>query len=95
MQAAGESDVDAAVKAARKALKDPSWKRLSATDRGILMAKLADLMESKRELFATVDAWDNGRTSALELTERIRKLTAPQAKHTQRHTNPTSQRPSA
>lgn len=60
VQAAGEADVDAAVKAARKALKDPSWKRLSATDRGILMAKLADLMESKRELFATVDAWDNG-----------------------------------
>ncbi|KAJ5499953.1 Aldehyde dehydrogenase N-terminal [Penicillium expansum] len=32
--AAGEEDVDIAVKAARKALKDPSWKLLPATDRG-------------------------------------------------------------
>ncbi|OAA80636.1 Aldehyde/histidinol dehydrogenase [Akanthomyces lecanii RCEF 1005] len=64
VQAAGEQDVDAAVRAARAALKDPSWKLLSATDRGILMTKLAELMESKRELFATIDAWDNGKTYA-------------------------------
>jgi hypothetical protein len=25
------------------------------------MNKLADLMESKKELLATIDAWDNGR----------------------------------
>ena len=33
VQAAGEEDVDLAVKAAYKALKDPSWKLLPATDR--------------------------------------------------------------
>lgn len=61
VEAAGEEDVDIAVHAAYKALKDPSWKQLSATDRGILMAKLADLLEQNKELLATIDAWDNGR----------------------------------
>lgn len=61
VQGASESDVDKAVQAARKALKSPEWKDLSSTDRGILMTKLADLMESKRELLATIDAWDNGK----------------------------------
>lgn len=34
---------------------------MPGTDRGILMAKLADLMEENKELFATIDAWDNGK----------------------------------
>lgn len=57
---ASVEDVDRAVRAAHKALKDPSWKRLSATERGMLMMKLADLMEQNKELLATIDAWDNG-----------------------------------
>ena len=64
MQAADEADVDKAVKAARAALKHASWKLLPPTDRGILMSRLADLIDAKRELFATVDAWDNGKTYA-------------------------------
>ncbi|KAF4120785.1 aldehyde dehydrogenase (NAD(P)+) [Geosmithia morbida] len=62
VQAAGVDDIDRAVKAAHKALKDPSWKELSPTDRGKLMFRLADLLESKAEVFATIDAWDNGKT---------------------------------
>ncbi|OTA91482.1 hypothetical protein M434DRAFT_76148 [Hypoxylon sp. CO27-5] len=62
VQAASEVDVDKAVKAAHKALKDPSWKLLPASDRGALLHKLADLMEENREVFATIDAWDNGKT---------------------------------
>jgi aldehyde dehydrogenase (NAD+) len=58
--AAGEEDVDIAVKAARKALKDPSWKLLPATDRGLLMIKLADLIEEHKETLATIETWDNG-----------------------------------
>lgn len=60
MQAAGEDDVDKAVRAARAALKHESWKHLPASDRGALMYKLADLIEQKRELLATIEAWDNG-----------------------------------
>lgn len=58
--AASERDVDSAVRAARKALNDRSWKLMSGTERGQLMAKLADLIESKKELLASTEAWDNG-----------------------------------
>lgn len=60
VQAASAEDVDKAVRAAKAALKDPSWKQLSASDRGHLMTRLADLIEAKKELFATIEAWDNG-----------------------------------
>ncbi len=52
--------MNAAVEAARKALKDPSWKQLPATDRGHLMLKLADLIEQHKETLATIETWDNG-----------------------------------
>lgn len=61
VQAASAEDVDKAVRAAKAALKDPSWKQLSASDRGRLMTRLADLLEAKKEIFATIDAWDNGK----------------------------------
>lgn len=62
VEAAGPEDVDAAVQAAHKALKTPSWKLLPATDRGMLMTRLADLLEQNKEILATIDAWDNGRS---------------------------------
>ncbi|KAL7908429.1 Aldehyde/histidinol dehydrogenase [Trichoderma velutinum] len=62
VQAASAEDVDKAVKAAKAALRDPSWKQLSASDRGRLMTRLADLIEAKKEVFATIEAWDNGKT---------------------------------
>lgn len=58
--AAGPEDVDAAVEAARKALKDPSWKDLPPTERGYMMQKFADLIEQHRETLATIETWDNG-----------------------------------
>lgn len=60
VHAGGADDVDVAVKAARKALKDPSWKNLPPTDRGKLMVKLAELVEKNVETLATIEAWDNG-----------------------------------
>ncbi|KAI4724525.1 aldehyde dehydrogenase-like protein [Aureobasidium sp. EXF-10728] len=68
VQAAGPEDVDTAVKSARAALKSPAWKLLPATDRGILMNKLANLMEANTELLATIDAWDNGKPYSEALT---------------------------
>lgn len=65
VHAAGEEDVKIAVAAARKALKDPSWKQLPATDRGRLMLKLADLIEQHKETLATIETWDNGRSNGL------------------------------
>ncbi|EWZ28272.1 aldehyde dehydrogenase domain-containing protein [Fusarium oxysporum Fo47] len=62
VEAADEKDVDTAVKAAKTAFKD--WRKVECSERGRLMAKLADLIEAKREVFATIDAWDNGQTYA-------------------------------
>lgn len=33
---------------------------MDATDRGNLIIKLANMIEENRELFATIDTWDNG-----------------------------------
>lgn len=63
VQAAGVEDVDRAVRAAYAAVRNPAWRGLSATDRGSLLARLADLLEENKELLATVDAWDNGEFS--------------------------------
>lgn len=63
VHAATAEDVDAAVQAAKAALSHSSWKLLPATERGQLMGRLADLMEENRELFAAIDAWDNGSYS--------------------------------
>ncbi|OHW90908.1 aldehyde dehydrogenase (NAD+) [Colletotrichum incanum] len=62
VQAAEVEDIDKAVKAAYAALRHESWKGVSATDRGIMMYKLADLIEEHKETLATIDAWDNGKT---------------------------------
>lgn len=60
VHAASAEDVDKAVQAAKTALADPSWKLLPGTERGILMARLADLIEANKEILAAVDSWDNG-----------------------------------
>ncbi|KAF2003845.1 aldehyde dehydrogenase [Amniculicola lignicola CBS 123094] len=68
---ASAEDVDKAVQAAKKALKHESWKHMSGTDRGILMAKLADLIEEEKELLATIDAWDNGKPYSVALGDDL------------------------
>lgn len=59
--AATAEDVDAAVAAARKALKDPAWRDMSPTDRGDLMITLSDLIAKHAETLATIETWDNGK----------------------------------
>ncbi|KAL4876738.1 aldehyde dehydrogenase domain-containing protein [Aspergillus karnatakaensis] len=71
VHAASASDVDRAVNAAKAALVDPSWKKLPGTERGQLMSRLADLMEKNKELFATIDAWDNGKPYHVALNEDL------------------------
>lgn len=63
--AAGADDVDIAVKAARKAFKDPSWRDMSTTDRGNMMIKLSDLVQKHAETLATIETWDNGMIDSL------------------------------
>ncbi|KAI8954860.1 aldehyde dehydrogenase [Xylaria longipes] len=61
VEAASPEDVDKAVAAARAALNHESWRDISATERGQLMFKLADLAEQEKEVLATIETWDNGK----------------------------------
>ncbi len=55
------ADIDLAVKAARKAFDSGPWTRLTASERGRLVWKLADLLEQHLEEFATLETLDNGK----------------------------------
>lgn len=57
---AGPLDVDRAVAAARSALKG-EWGRMTPTDRGTLMFRLADLVAREAEAFAEIETRDNGK----------------------------------
>jgi acyl-CoA reductase-like NAD-dependent aldehyde dehydrogenase len=51
-------DIDRAVEAARKAF--PAWKRVSASERGRLLLKLADAIEADADYLAHLEAIDTG-----------------------------------
>jgi len=57
------ADVDRAVVAARKAFEDRNgaWRKLSASERGRLIWKLADLLEKNIDEFAELETLDNGK----------------------------------
>jgi betaine-aldehyde dehydrogenase len=55
-----KADVDKAVVAARRAL-EGKWSRMSARDRGRLLYKLAQLIESKSNELAALETADNGK----------------------------------
>ncbi len=54
------ADIDDAVSAARAALSGP-WGTMTAHDRGQLLWKLADAIEDRKQIFAELDAIDNGK----------------------------------
>ena len=55
------ADVDKAVIAARKAFESGPWHTLTTSERGRLIWKLADLLESHLEEFAQLESLDNGK----------------------------------
>src|SRR5699024_8282835 len=56
-----QEDVEVAVQAAERALHG-EWSRLTASERGQVLWKLADLMEEHLEPLAQLEALDNGKT---------------------------------
>jgi aldehyde dehydrogenase (NAD+) len=60
---ASAADVDRAVQAARAAFDDPAskWRKMSASERGRLIWKLADLIEQNIEEIAELETLDNGK----------------------------------
>ncbi|EWC44651.1 aldehyde dehydrogenase [Drechslerella stenobrocha 248] len=69
--AAEEDDVDIAVAAARKAFKDPTWSDIEPIQRGILLYKLAELVERDAKILATIDTLDNGKPYTVALGEDV------------------------
>jgi aldehyde dehydrogenase (NAD+) len=57
-------DIDLAVKAARKAFESGPWPRMSASERGRLLLKLADAIEANKDELARLESLDNGKPLA-------------------------------
>src|SRR4051812_6191696 len=55
------ADIDLAAKAARKAFESGPWRKMDARDRGRLLYKLADLVESNIDDLAELETLDNGK----------------------------------
>src|SRR5258708_14924881 len=60
---ASSADVDRAVVAARRAFEDRNgaWRKLSASERGRMIWRLADLLENNIDEFAELETLDNGK----------------------------------
>ena len=69
MPEARENDVDRAVNAAETALYDGPWTKTTATQRGKLLYKLADLVAANAQKLAELETRDTGKI--------IRETSAP------------------
>jgi len=65
----GEADVDRAVQAARKAFKDGQWSRMTPSDRGHLLRRIAEAVRDRAETIARCDTTDNGKVYRDSLAE--------------------------
>ncbi|HET7753978.1 MAG TPA: aldehyde dehydrogenase family protein [Anaeromyxobacteraceae bacterium] len=73
--AASASDVDLAVRAARRAFDEGPWSKMNPRDRGRLIRRLGELLWDRREEFGLVESLENGKT----FREAIRGDVAPGA----------------
>jgi phenylacetaldehyde dehydrogenase len=56
-----KADIDLAVGGARKAFEEGPWRKMTPSERGKLIWRLADLLESNLEGFAQLESLDNGK----------------------------------
>jgi aldehyde dehydrogenase (NAD+) len=68
-----KADVDAAVAAAKAAFEGGEWPKLTASRRGALLRKLADLIVADADRLAEVERRDNGKLAA-EVTAQVRYM---------------------
>jgi len=59
--AGNKEDIDRAVRAARGAFESGPWRRMTSSERGRALWKLADLIEAHAEEFAQLETLDNGK----------------------------------
>ncbi|MCK9983653.1 MAG: (Z)-2-((N-methylformamido)methylene)-5-hydroxybutyrolactone dehydrogenase [Azoarcus sp.] len=69
----GKADADAAVAAAHAAFEQGEWPSLTASQRGKLMRKLADLIVANAEHLAEIERRDNGKLAA-EVVAQVKYL---------------------
>ncbi len=68
-----EADADRAVEAAHRAFLSPEWANLTATQRGALLRRLADLIERNVELLGGIEQRDNGKLMA-EVSGQVKNV---------------------
>jgi phenylacetaldehyde dehydrogenase len=56
-----KEDINRAVKSARNAFENGPWRKITVSERGKLLWKLADLIEARTEEFAQLETLDNGK----------------------------------
>ncbi len=56
-----KEDIDRAVRAARRAFETGKWRKMSPSQRGQLIYRLADLIEQHADEFAQLESLDNGK----------------------------------
>jgi phenylacetaldehyde dehydrogenase len=59
------TDVDLAVRSARRALDDSEWSRMKPVDRERVMHRLADLIERDADQLAELESLDNGKSAII------------------------------
>lgn len=68
------NDAEAAVEAAHQAFKDPTWRGLTATQRGRLLRGFGDILAANAEHLAQVEVRDNGKLYS-EVLNQCRYMT--------------------
>lgn len=68
---ASVGDVDRAVAAAKEAFETGPWGRMNPRDRGMMLYKLADIMEEHQEELATIESIDSGAVYTLALKTHV------------------------
>jgi aldehyde dehydrogenase (NAD+) len=65
--ACSAADVDKAVDAARKAFRESGWATMPASDRAVILHRLADLIDARRDELAQIESLDVGKPIAQPL----------------------------
>jgi acyl-CoA reductase-like NAD-dependent aldehyde dehydrogenase len=70
---AGEEDVDRAVQAAYKAFSQGPWSQMTASERGLLLHRMGDIVAANAEYLAELEVRDNGKLM-IEMLGQMRYL---------------------
>lgn len=73
---ADAADVDLAVEAAREAFEHGPWRKMKASERGRLLYRLAELIESNGDALARLEAMDNGKPVSVARAVDVAKTVA-------------------